>query len=102
MTIKDATPQRIALALAACVGLPDKDLAKRGPLAFPKMILRKRGYAAAARKLAAENVALKAALAKAEATIASYQELEALDALGVSDTTQAQQLLAGITGKKAD
>ncbi len=90
---------RTSLALAACQGLSDDELAQRGLSGFAKMINRKRTYATAARGLYAvckkqeqEIAKLQAELAQAKATIA---QLEALDA-PIGDTAEADQLIAGI------
>ena len=94
---------RTDLALAACEGLTDEDLLKRGESGFPKMIDRKRKYASAARLLYAENAALKEKLIKAmeqlELQKNMIQQLEALN-VQVNDTTQAQELLKGISKGK--
>lgn len=94
---------RTALALAACEGMSNEDLANRGANGFPKMILRKRKYATLARTLAValqaalkKNKALETELAIAKATIA---QLEALDK-PITDTTQAAELLAGALKKQ--
>lgn len=95
---------RISLALAACEGLPNEELVKRGKSGFAKMIVRKRNYAAMARKLAPAYCALqeelaktKAELVKAQQTIAMLQQLD----MPVTDVTDASNLLAGIM-KKGD
>lgn len=95
---------RITLALAACQGMTDEDLAKRGTGAFAKMIDRKRKYAFAARTLAAavptleKKVAeLQHQLALAQAQLASLQELDE----PVTDTTEAAALLANLSKKDA-
>lgn len=94
---------RITLALAACQGMTDEDLAKRGTGAFAKMIDRKRKYAFAARTLAAGVPALEKKVAElqhqlalAKTQIASLQELDA----PVTDTTEAAALLASLSTKK--
>lgn len=98
------TAQRIALALAACQGLTDDDLAARGPGGFAKMIDRKRRYATAARtldvvvKMAAAR--LKDTTAKLELAQAQLASLAALDA-PVADTTQAAGMLAAIAAAAA-
>lgn len=93
---------RTALALAACDGLTDQDLADRGPQGFKKMIERKRKYAAAARLLTVANAQLaahlKAAqtkLAELEQKVATFEAIEKLEA-PINDTAQAAELLAGI------
>ena len=89
---------RTDLALAACEGMTDEDLMKRGECGFPKMIDRKRKYAAATRLLLAENAMLKDKLAKAlaqiEVQMSMIKQLEALN-VQVDDTTEAQELLKG-------
>lgn len=100
---------RTTLALAACEGLPDAELAERGAQGFKKMIERKRKYAAAFRMTSAAGVAvvqelkkatakaeeLQAKLDKANATIAALQAMDT----PVSDTTQAADMLKNL-GKK--
>lgn len=96
------TTQRIALALAACEGLSDAELAQRGPGAFKKMIDRKRGYAQSARYYGAvlEKVvpALEAARKELASLKVSMDTLEQLDK-PVDDVSEAAALLAGLTGK---
>lgn len=96
------TTQRIALALAACEGLSDAELAQRGPGAFKSMINRKRGYAQSARYYGAvlEKVvpALEAARKELEALKTAQATLEQLDK-PVDDVTEAAALLAGIATK---
>ena len=96
------TPHRIALALAACAGLNDAELAKRGQGAFFAMIDRKRKYAAAARILAVTNELLAKELAQAKKALAAAQaelaEIKALDA-PVGDTTQALSMLTALAHK---
>lgn len=94
---------RTTLAIAACEGLTNEDLAQRGAGAFAKMIERKRKYAFAARTLADTLSAAKKTidnlqqqLALAQAQIATMQELDA----PVPDTTEAAALLASISVKK--
>lgn len=98
----NATTQRIILALAACEGMTDADLAARGKGGFLKMINRKRGYAQSARYYGAvlEKVvpALEAARKELEAMKAAQATLEQLDA-PVEDVSEAAALLAGISGK---
>ena len=93
---------RTTLALAACQGMTDEDLAKRGPAGFAKMIDRKRKYAFVARTLAASVPAMKKRIADLEQQLAlaksQIAELQALDA-PVTDTTEAAALLASL-GKK--
>ena len=98
------TTTRTQLALAACEGLSDAELAERGAQGFAKMILRKRNYATAARaldnanqKLAGDNKALKDQLA---AITAKYDELLASTQPQVDDLADAEQALAKFTGKK--
>jgi hypothetical protein len=90
---------RTTLALAACAGISDAELAERGDQGFKKMRDRKRVYAKAARMLAK-------GMELAEAKIADLQKqldaakmhtaaLEQLDA-PVTDTTQAAGLLAAL------
>lgn len=98
------TTTRTQLALAACEGLSDAELAERGAQGFAKMIIRKRTYATAARaldkanqKLAGDNKALKDQLA---AITAKYDELLASTQPQVDDLADAEQALAKFTGKK--
>ena len=93
---------RTTIALAACKGMTDADLAQRGTAGFAKMIDRKRKYATAARtlaaagnKLATENEALKKQVAALQAQLATLEQLDA----PVTDTSAAQSLLAGIKAK---
>ena len=100
---------RNTLALAACKGMTDEDLAQRGPAAFAKMIDRKRKYATAARTLAVGGAKILAAnkvleqqvahlqdqLAKAKAQIALLQELDE----PVTDTSIAAELIASFSKK---
>ena len=95
---------RTTLALAACQGLDDTELAQRGAQGFAKMIQRKRKYAAAARLLAVANAQLAKELAKTQAALKAAQAqlttLEQLDA-PISDTSQASSMLASIAAKPA-
>lgn len=102
---------RTTLALAACAGLTDAELAQRGTSAFSKMIERKRKYANAARALAKGIEIAEAALTAKNKQIADLQKqlaaakshaaaLEQLDA-PVTDTAQAAAMLAAISGKTA-
>lgn len=97
------TPQRIALALAACEGLSDAELAQRGAGGFKKMIERKRAYANSARYYGAvieKLVPAAEANAKELAALkASFQTLEQLDK-PVDDVSEAAALLAGIAKTK--
>ncbi len=95
-----ATPERIALALAACEGLSDAELADRGPAGYRKMRDRKRAYAAAARKLA---VACATLIGRMKAMEKAAAEIEALDD-HVDDTSQAAAMLDAMMkgGKAAD
>ena len=54
---------RTTLALAACAGLSDAELAERGNQGYAKMIQRKRKYAQAARMMAVANAHLAKELA---------------------------------------
>lgn len=99
---------RTTLALAACAGLSDTELADRGPQGFKKMIERKRGYAKAARTMAMVNAQLaiqmkqaKAKLAELEAKIATLEAIEQMDA-PINDTTQAANLLAALSKTQGD
>ena len=94
---------RTALALAACDGIPDTELADRGPQGFKRMIERKRKYATAARLLTVVNVKLgeelkaaQAKLAELQQKVATYEAIEKLEA-PISDTSAAANLLAGIS-----
>ena len=95
---------RANLALAACAGLSDAELAERGNQGYAKMIQRKRKYAAAARLLAVANAQLTKELAQAKAALKAAQAqlttLEQLDA-PVDDTTLAAGMLASIAAKPA-
>ena len=100
---------RIQLALAACEGLTDEELAKRGAGSFAKMINRKRQYAAAARTLKAASDVMgnelaltikqmekaQSDLAKAQSTVATMDMLDA----PITDTSQADAMLAKALGK---
>lgn len=93
---------RTTLALAACQGLSDAELAQRGPQGFGKMIQRKRKYAAAARIMAVANAQLAKELAKTKAALKEAQAqlttLEQLDA-PIGDTSLAAGMLASIAAK---
>lgn len=93
---------RTTLAIAACQGIDDAELAQRGPQAFGKMIDRKRKYATAARIMALTNEHLAQELAQAKAALAAAQaelaEIKALDA-PVGDTTQALSMLTALAHK---
>lgn len=90
---------RVELTLAACEGMTNEDLAKRGIHGFPKMIDRKRKYAFIARTLAEENQHLKGVVealkAEIKAANAKLATIEALDK-PVTDTSEAEALLSGI------
>jgi len=94
-----ATTQRIILALAACEGLSDAELAQRGAGGYKAMIERKRSYAASARYYGAvieKMVPVAEDNAKELAALrGAYQILEQLDA-PVEDVSEAAALLAGI------
>ena len=98
MTTADQT--RIALALAACEGLSNEELAERGAGGFNAMIQRKRMYAAAARKLAAAAAAIQKKLEKTQVELAqaiqTVNTLEALDAPSLGDSSTAAGILADI------
>lgn len=94
---------RTTLALAACAGLTDTELAERGAQGFKKMRDRKRQYANAARMLAkgmelaeAKIASLEKQLDAAKKQIATLEQLDA----PVTDTTQAADMLTAIAGKK--
>lgn len=93
------TTQRIALALAACEGLSDAELAQRGAGGFKKMIERKRAYAQSARFYGAviERIMpiLEAAKKEIVALKTAQSTLEQLNA-PVEDVSDAATLLAGI------
>lgn len=95
---------RTTLALAACAGLNDAELAQRGAEGFKKMIQRKRKYAQAARMMAVANAHLAKELAKAQAALKAAQTqlttLEQFDA-PVGDTALAAGMLAHIAAKPA-
>lgn len=92
-----ATPERIALALAACQGITDAELNERGTGGYAAMIVRKRNYASAARLLDAGMSVMKkqlsAATAQAATMATSIKELEASEA-PITDTSEAAALLA--------
>jgi len=95
---------RTTLALAACAGLSDAELAQRGAQGYAKMIERKRKYAAAARLVATANEVLAKELAKTKAALKAAQaQLTTLEQLDtpISDTTQAMGMLANIAAKPA-
>ena len=93
------TPERIALALAACEGLSNEELAQRGTGGYKKMIQRKRAYAESARyygSVIEKLVPAAEAQAKELAAIkASLSMLEQLDK-PVDDVSEAAALLAEI------
>ena len=95
---------RTTLALAACAGISDTELAERGTQGYTKTIQRKRKYAAAARLLAVANAQLAKELAKTQAALKAAQAqitaLEQLDA-PVGDTALAAGILASIAAKPA-
>ena len=95
---------RTTLALTACAGISDAELAERGTQGYAKMIQRKRKYAQAARMMAVANAHLAKELAKAQAALKAAQTqlttLEQLDA-PVGDTTLAAGMLAHIAAKPA-
>ena len=95
---------RTTLALAACAGISDAELAERGTQGYAKMIQRKRKYAQAARMLAVANAHLAKELAKTQAALKAAQAqlttLEQLDA-PVGDTALAAGMLASIAAKPA-
>ena len=95
---------RTTLALAACAGISDAELAERGTQGYAKMIQRKRKYAQAARMLAVANAHLIKQLAQAKAALEAAQTqlttLEQLDA-PVGDTALAAGMLAHIAAKPA-
>jgi hypothetical protein len=90
---------RTTLALAACAGLTDAELAERGPQGFKKMRDRKRQYATAARMLAKGMELAEAKIADLQKQLDAAKKhaaaLEQLDA-PVTDTTQAANLLAAL------
>ena len=91
--------ERIALALAACEGMSNEELAKRGKGGFKAMIERKRSYAKASRHYHAVLEKL-APMAKAQAKElaamkASFEALEQLDK-PIEDVSEAAALLANI------
>lgn len=96
-----ATPERIALALAACEGLTDKDLKERGPRGFLKMIERKRKYATAARVLHAAAEKQNKQIKAMSTTIADLQAkntalIESKLDQPVENTDQAAAMLAAL------
>lgn len=93
---------RTTLALAACAGIDDTELAQRGAQGFKNMIQRKRKYAAAARIMAVANEHLAKELAKTQAALKAAQaQLTALEQLDapVGDTSLAAGMLASIAAK---
>jgi cell division protein FtsB len=95
---------RTTLALAACQGLSDAELAERGTGGYLKMRDRKRKYSTAAKMLYVAGQKQHAELQKAQARIAQLEaEVAALKALqaDVEDTTEAAQMLQAISAKKA-
>jgi len=103
---------RTSLALAACKGLTDQELAERGVEGYRKMRDRKRHYAAMARGMAAVILQAKEELEKKDKHIAALtnriaqmqmtiNEMQSLDA-PVGDTTQAASLLANLGKKGAE
>jgi uncharacterized protein YlxW (UPF0749 family) len=106
---------RTTLALAACQGLTDEDLAQRGAAGFAKMIDRKRKYATAARTLAVGGAKILKANETLSKQVAELQEQVAklkttMDALQnldapVTDTSEAATMLAALSaapGKPAE
>lgn len=94
------TPDRIALALAACEGLSDAELAKRGPGGFKAMIERKRAYAHAARHNYAAGLQLMEVATKTAKELQGLKTLvETLEKMDqpVGDVSEAAALLAGIS-----
>ena len=94
--------ERIALALAACEGLTNEELAQRGPGGFKAMIERKRNYANAARHFAAilkqagkKVQALQQQLIAQQATMATIEQMDK----PVADVSAAAALLAGLQAK---
>lgn len=95
---------RTELALAACAGLSDEELAKRGKGAFAAMIQRKRAYASAARITAGQLEKVSKKLAAQDKQIAELQaKLTAMMAgqldAPVEDTSMAACVLASIANK---
>ena len=99
------TQDRITLALSACVGMTDAELAERGPQAFSKMITRKRKYASVARFLAVGMTEMKknldATSEQLKKATSNLAQLEALDK-PVTDTSQAAGMLAAFNKKEAE
>lgn len=93
---------RTTLALAACAGIDDAELAQRGAQGFKAMIERKRKYAAAARMAALANEVLAQELKQTRKDLAAVKaQLTALEQLDapVGDTSQAAGMLAHIAAK---
>lgn len=94
---------RTTLALEACQGLSDKELAQRGPAGFSKMIERKRKYAAVARLLdkVAKDQLKEIDKLKLQIKILTTQveTMTSLDA-PVTDTSEASSMLAAFAAKK--
>jgi hypothetical protein len=93
---------RTALALEACQGMSDADLAKQGPAGFVKMVLRKRAYAGAARTLAATAKAQAAKIKQLELQIkilkTQVETLESYDT-PTDDLSTAAGMLAAVMKK---
>jgi hypothetical protein len=96
---------RIQLALAACEGLSNEELAQRGAGGFKAMIQRKRLYAQAARELHAAAVlaATKMMLAHGEVEKAKARSAKAMATMAAMDaelpedfTTNVSSMLGAI------
>lgn len=90
---------RTALALAACEGLTNEELAQRGAGGFKYTIERKRAYARAARHMHATlHKLVPAAAAQAMELAAIKTNIEAIEQMDkpVEDVSQAAELLANL------
>lgn len=106
-----AKTDRITLALAACEGLTNEELAYRGAGSFAKMIDRKRVYAAEARSNAVAVAMLKVGLMTCKTIIAKLQDdiakaqrtIETLESYDgqIVDTSEAREMLDSILKKNS-
>lgn len=97
---------RITLALAACEGLTDEELAQRGAGGFKKMIERKREYATRSHAKELSIGILKIGLRTSSVVVAKLQDelakahmtIQTLESLNepVTHVTDATKMLEGI------